>query len=369
MESPGTSPYYAVAMLWELWALILGFGIPPAPQVSISNQRMVNDFGHNGLKDIFLAMSFGAASSSCSYAAAATTETVFKKGAAFIPSMAFMIASTNLMVELGIVLYILMGWRFVPAEFVGAFVMVGVVWLIFGIHPPKKRIEAARRHRERANHHGCHDHKANSETSSQIEVGHALFMEGSMLWKEIVIGVVLAGFLMMCVPKNWWEAIFISHGPHAPTLVENALAGPLIAIASFVCSMGNIPLASLPWSSGATFGGALAFLYADLIVLSLIVAYRKYYGLPATLYIVCLLYAGMAWAGITVDLAFTWLGLVPPGGHGMAAMKQTGFSWNYARWLNIAALLEGGYLLHLHFRQSDREKHKRARARQEHHAY
>jgi uncharacterized membrane protein YraQ (UPF0718 family) len=372
MEWLGTSLYYAAAMLWEmLWALVLGFGISSVLQVFVSKEKMVKLFGHNGLKDVLLAMSFGAASSSCSYAAAATTKTVFKKGAAFMPSMAFMIASTNLVVELGIVLYLLMGWRFVLAEFVGAFVMVGVVWLIFAVHSPGKLIEAARKHHEQEGRKGCHDHDASHETSSQVKVAHAFFMVGSMLWKEVVIGVVLAGFLMVLVPKDWWETIFISHGPHALTLIENALVGPLIALASFVCSVGNIPLASLLWSSGATFGGVIAFLYGDLIVLPLIFAYRKYYGLPAALYITGLLYVGMVVAGIVVDLVFTSLGLAPQGSRGDAAMMQAGFSWNYTTWLNMVALLGGGYLLYLHFRKPHKAEHKRApkHAHREQHAH
>jgi uncharacterized membrane protein YraQ (UPF0718 family) len=339
--------YQALAMLWEmLWALIMGFATSATLQVLVSKKTMAKVFGKAGIREVFLAMLFGAASSSCSYAAAATTKTVFKKGAAFIPSMAFMVASTNLVVELGIVLWILMGWRFVLAELVGAFVMVAVVWLIFIVYPPTQLIEAGRKHHEAKD--GGHDHGSKSKEPALVQIADAFVMDWSMLWKEIVIGVVIAGFLMVLVPKDWWQSLFISHGPYAGRLIENAVVGPLIAMASFVCSVGNIPLASLLWSSGATFGGVIAFLYGDLIVMPLVFAYRKYYGVAAALYLTALLFTAMVVAGISVDLLFSALGLAPQGEHGVSAISQAGFSWNYTTWLNLVALLGGGCLLHLH---------------------
>lgn len=374
MEWLTSSLYHAAAMLWEMtWALVLGFTISAVLQVFVSKGKMVKLFGHNGFKEVLVAMSFGAASSSCSYAAAATTKTVFKKGAAFVPSLAFMIASTNLVVELGIVLCLLMGWRFLIAELAGAFVMVGVVWLIFTISPPTDLIAAAREHREKKDE-GGHHHDSESGQSKQIMVANAFFMDVSMLWKEIVIGVFLAGFLMVLVPKDWWQAIFVSHGSYSLRLVENALVGPLIALASFVCSVGNIPLASILWTSGASFGGVIAFLYGDLIVLPLIFAYRKYYGFKAALYITGVLYAGMVVAGILVDLVFNVAGLTPHGSPAQSAMMQADFSSNYTTWLNIAAILGGGYLTYLHFKSQSGERHVHSahehhHARQGHHAH
>jgi uncharacterized membrane protein YraQ (UPF0718 family) len=348
-----TGFYQAAAMLWEiLWALVLGFAISAVLQVFVSKETMVRAFGSNGLRPVLLAMAFGAASSSCSYAAAAATNTVFKKGAAFIPAIAFMIASTNLVVELGMVLWILMGWRFVLAEAVGAFVMVGIVWLIFAIHRPSKLIDAARAHEDMDEEGGCchHHHEEGAEKSKLIQVADAFVMDWSMLWKEILVGVLIAGFFMVLVPASAWQALFVSHGSHPVRLVENALLGPLVALASFVCSVGNIPLASLLWSSGATFGGVIAFLYGDLIVLPLIVAYRKYYGWPAAIYITLVLYASMALAGIVVDLVFAGLGLIPAGERGPSAMAKAGFAWNYSTWLDLLAIVIGTALFSLHFR-------------------
>lgn len=349
--------YHAAAMLWEmLWALVLGFGISAALQVFVSKETMAEKFGRNGFKEVMMAMGFGAASSSCSYAAAATTKTVFKKGAAFIPSMAFMIASTNLVIELGIVLWMLMGWHFVLAELVGAFVILGVIWLIFAIHPPKKLIDAAREHE--IGDDGGHHHHGGGEKSKLARVAESFVMDWSMLWKEIVIGVVIAGFLMVLVPKEWWQTLFISEGNYGVRLAENAVVGPLIAVASFVCSVGNIPLASLLWSSGCTFGGVIAFIYGDLIVIPLILAYRKYYGWKPAAYITLVLFAAMVVAGVLVDLLFAGIGLIPEGARGEPAMAGAGFEWNYTTWLNIVAILAGAWLIVVHRRGKGDDGHQ-----------
>ena len=367
MDWLGNSLYHAAAMLWEMaWALVLGFGVSAALQVLVSKEKMAGLFGCNGLREVLLAMAFGAASSSCSYAAAATTKTIFKKGAAFVPSLAFLIASTNVVIELGIVLWMLMGWRFVLAELLGAIVMVAVVGGIFAVHPPRRLIDAARKHSSRnesGNEHGSENRK-----SKAAMVADAFFMDVSMLWKEIVIGVLLAGFLMTLVPKEWWQAVFLVNGPYALRLTENALVGPLIAMASFVCSVGNIPLASLLWSSGSTFGGVISFIYGDLIVIPLILVYRKYYGTWAAAYITLALYAAMVVAGVIVDLLFAGAGLIPQGAHGQAAMSQARFAWNYTAWLNILALVGAAWLAWLHFKGNSRGAHAAHSVHHAHHA-
>lgn len=341
-----SSLYHAAAMLWEMfWALVLGFAISAALQVFVSKEQMARLFGKNGPKEVLLAMGLGAASSSCSYAAAATMKTVFKKGAAFLPSLAFLIASTNLVVELGVVLWILLGWRFVLAEAVGAFVMVAVAAAIFAIKPPRKIIEAARKHRESSagGHHGTR-----AKNAWLVQVADAFVMDWSMLWKEIIIGVVTAGFLMVLVPREWWQNLFISTGSYPVRLFENAFIGPLVAAASFVCSVGNIPLASLLWTGGAGFGGVIAFIYGDLIVLPLVFAYRRYYGIKAALYITSILFLAMALAGVLVELLFSVMGLVPKAGPETSPMSQAGFAWNYTAWLDLAGLIVGGCLLFIH---------------------
>lgn len=366
MDAIGNGLYAAAAMLWQmLWALVLGFSISAAMQVFVSKEKMAQLFGRTGLNSVALAMGFGAASSSCSYAAAAASKTAFKKGADLVPSLAFLLASTNLVIELGIVLWMLMGWRFVLAEVVGAFVMVAIMWALVAVTSPAKLVKEARAHNETADedddccHGGGHDHSAMSSGEKQsalARVADAFFMDWSMLWKEILVGVLIAGFLMVLVPHNWWQALFLSNGPYLGRLFENAIVGPLVAVASFVCSVGNIPLASLLWASGCGFGGVIAFIYGDLIVLPLIAAHRKYYGTKAAAYITGVLFASMVGAGIVVDLIFTALGLIPPRGNAEPAMAHASFEWNYTTWLNIIALCAGAVLFYLHFRHRGRSE-------------
>jgi uncharacterized membrane protein YraQ (UPF0718 family) len=345
----GDSLYHAAAMLWEmLWALVLGFGISASLQVLISKERMAKLLGGRGGKPILLAAGFGAASSSCSYAAAATMRTVFKKGASLVAALAFLIAATNLVIELGIVMWQILGWQFVAAEVAGAIVMIAVAAILTKLLLPRNLISKARKHPEED---PSHDHGGDSDRSTAGRIADAFVMDWSMLWKEILIGVLIAGFLMTLVPKEWWQALFLTDGPYALRLVENAIVGPIIAFASFVCSVGNVPLASLLWSSGATFGGVIAFIYGDLIVLPLVLIYAKYYGAKAALAMTGILFASMVVAGIVVDLLFTALGIVPQS-RGSSAVESAQFSWNYTTWLDLAALLVAAALLGVHLRKS-----------------
>ncbi len=344
------SLHHAAAMLWEmLWALILGFTISGCMQAFVSREKMAGWFGRAGLKQVLMAMGIGAASSSCSYAAAATMKTAFRKGAAFVPAVAFLFASTNLVIELGIVLWMLMGWRFLLAEVVGSFILVGVMWILASLTLPSHWVDAAREHaQEGGGGHHHHHHQHGDEEAPLREklarrenwgrAGDAFVMDVAMLWKEILAGVLIAGFVMVLVPGSWWQTLFLSgDGQHAGALqlIENALVGPLIAMASFVCSVGNIPLAGLLWSSGISFGGAVAFIYADLIVIPLLAAYRRYYGLRMAAYLGGILFVSMVVAGIVVDLLFAATGLIPDVSQAHPAIAQAGFSWNYTTWLNV----------------------------------
>ncbi len=360
------SLYFAAAMLWEmLWALVFGFTISAAMQVFVSKEKMAEWFGRAGWREIGLATALGAASSSCSYAASATANTAFKKGAAFIPSVAFMFASTNLVAELGLVLWMLMGWRFVLAEFVGAFVLIGVMWIIMAITLPQKLVDAARK-RGSENGGGCHQHDHGEHAHKDDGMGtgikvwsriaDAFFMDVSMLWKEILLGVVIAGFLMVLVPHDWWKALFDTQNPSPLRLIGNASIGPLIALASFVCSVGNIPLAALLWSSGIGFGGVIAFIYGDLLVLPLLSAYRKYYGTKLAAYLALVLYLSMVIASMVVDLLFTSIGLAPAPHQASAAMMHAGFLWNYTTWLNFVAIAFGAWLVFVHRKSGSASK-------------
>jgi uncharacterized membrane protein YraQ (UPF0718 family) len=355
---------HALVMLWEtFWALVLGFGFSAALQVFVSKEQMTRAFGRAGLREVALATGLGAASSSCSYAAAAAGRSAFQKGAALVPMLAFMFASTNLVVELGAVLWLLMGWRFVLAEILGAFVLIGVMWLLVKLIFPKEVEEEARTnanavsggddccHGGGGDHEHKHEH-AEEKRGKMKRMADAFIMDWQMLWKEILGGFLIAGFLMAVVPSNWWQALFLRDVAEPLRIVENAMVGPLIAVASFVCSIGNIPLASLLWSNGISFGGVISFIYADLIVIPLILIYAKYYGARAAAYITLVFYLSMVIAGIVVDLLFAAAGLIPTGPRPESAVAHAMIRLNYTTWLDAIALGFFVWLFYLHATKS-----------------
>jgi uncharacterized membrane protein YraQ (UPF0718 family) len=354
------SLYASGAMFWEvLWALVFGFAISAWMQVFVSKEQITQLMGKSGLREVAIATGLGAASSSCSYAAAAAAKTAFKKGAAPIPALAFMFASTNLVFELGAVLWVLMGWRFVLAELVGAFVLIAVMWALVALTKPKGLENEARAHEEAeesSEEHCAHmgdagDVPMGTQTGRVQQVADAFAMDWSMLWKEIAIGFLIAGFLSTLVPSHIWRALFLTHsGSPMLRLVENAVVGPIIALLSFVCSVGNIPLASVLWSGGISFGGVISFIYADLIIVPLIVIYAKYYGWKPALYITGVMFVSMVTAGIVVDLLFTGLNLVPMGPRLPSAASMAHFAWNYDTYLDIVALAIAGFLAFVHLR-------------------
>lgn len=347
------SLYHAAAMGWGLlWALVLGFTLSGMLQVFVSKDRMTESFGKTNLKSLALATIFGGASSSCSYAAAATGRSALQKGAALIPTLAFMFASTNLVIELGAVLWIALGWRFVLAEAFGSVVLVGLLWGLGSLIFPRGLEEEARQHAESMEGGGgcCHGHHDEEEeeapASKWRQVADSFVMDWQMLWKEIVIGLLIGGLLSTVVPDAWWQTVFLTHAPAPVALLENAVIGPILAGLSFVCSIGNVPVASLLWSGGISFGGVIAFLYGDLLVLPLISAYRKYYGGRTAFYMTLVFFLSMVGASVIVDLLFNALGLVPHGARPPSAMDMAGFSWNYTTWLNLAALALAGWLIY-----------------------
>jgi uncharacterized membrane protein YraQ (UPF0718 family) len=346
--------YAAALMLWEtFWALVLGFSISAVLQVFVRRESIMARFGRADLRSVGLATFLGAVSSSCSYAAAAAARTAFKKGADLVPTLAFMFAATNLVLELGCVLWILLGWHFVLAEVVGAFVLIGIMWLLVALTLPRALIEQARRQAGEKEddgdcchggpEHETHDHASHGHAATPAAAGRrvagAFFMDVSMMWKEILLGFFIGGLLMTVVPPDAWKGLFLTNAAWPLRLVENAFVGVVIAMVSFVCSIGNLPLAATLWSGGISFGGVISFIYADLVIIPLLLIYRKYYGLKAAAYISAILFASMVLAGIVVDLLFTVLGLVPQGARPPSPMQQASFQWNYTSWLDLAALL------------------------------
>ncbi len=342
----------ALGMAWQVgWSLVLGFALSGAVQALVSKERMQRVLGRDGVREIALATGFGAASSSCSYAAAAMSKTLFKRGAALIPSLAFLFSSTNLVLELGVILWLLMGWQFTAAEWLGGLVLIALMTVLVKLTYPTRLVEEARRRVDAA---GGHDHGSMEgeggtlaerlrDPATRVAIAQNFAMDFSMLWKDLLGGFLIAGALAAFVPDGAWKALFLSGAAPGVQLVGNAVVGPLIAILSFVCSIGNVPLAAVLWTSGISFGGVLAFLYADLIVLPLLDVYRRYYGARMMLYIFGVFFATMVIAAIAMDGAFAALHLVPRPNpnirHDLAL-----FSFNYTFWLNLVFGALAGYL-------------------------
>ncbi len=333
----------SAGMMWDVgWSLALGFMLSGVIQAVISQERMRSVLGRNGLREVALAAAFGAASSSCSYASAAVSRTLFKRGAALVPSLAFLFSSTNLVIELGIIVYLLLGWQFTLAEWVGGVVLVAIMAALVHLTYPADLVEAARTHEEAGSGHEHSSMTVQGDTlwaklrspALPTRVAQTFVMDISMLWKDIAIGFLIAGLLGVFISNGWWATLFLKGSPPWIQVPANAVVGPLVAVISFVCSIGNVPLAAVLWASGISFGGVLAFLYADLIVLPLLDVYRRYYGWRMAAYISAIFFTTMVLSGLLMDLVFTMLGLVPTPNHDIRA-RMTHFSLNYTFWLNL----------------------------------
>lgn len=348
----------AFFMFWEtLWALVLGFALSGAVQAFVSRTEMQRALGDHRPRTLARTSFFGVISSSCSYASSALAKTLFSRGADFTAALVFMVASTNLVVELGIVLWLLIGWQFALAEFVGGAIMIVLLGLIVPRLIPGKWITDAR---ERLNADPESDPAAADVPKSHSHAGHDDPAAGQqplrerlrsrtgwgdasgytisdlrMLRKELVIGFVVAGFLAALVPNDFWRSLFLTgHGFWSS--LENVVLGPFLAIISFVCSVGNVPLAAALWQGGISFGGVVSFVFADLITLPLLSIYRKYYGTAITLRILGIFWAVMSIGGLAVEYLFKLVRIPEPARPTM--IIHTGFQWNYTSVLNILAL-------------------------------
>jgi uncharacterized protein len=364
----GRSLREAFFMFWEtLWALVLGFTLSGAVQAFVSKRQMQRTLGDHRPPAVLKASGFGMVSSSCSYAATAMAKSLFQKGADFISSMVFMFASTNLVLELGIVLIVLMGWQFAAAEFIGGPIMIVLLVLLGGFVLRGRLVTAARDRLAGGDHEG-HDHSAMTGVSDdrQAELDRESWSakirskagwsdaasysiaDITMLRKELVIGYVVAGFLSVMVPTEWWSTVFVS-GHGVWTSIENAMVGPIIACLSFVCSIGNVPMAAALWHGGISFGGVISFLFADLLALPLILIYRKYYGGRLTARLVGVFYVVMVAAGLAVEGLFTLLGWIPE--TRPETVVTTQFHWNYTTVLNLVFLVVFAVVYWLHRNQ------------------
>jgi uncharacterized protein len=364
LELIGRGFWNAFQMAWEVWwALALGFLLSGVVQAWIPRARMERALGGRGLRTLALSTGLGAASSSCSYAAVAIAKSMFQKGASLAAAMAFQFASTNLVFEIGIVLWIFLGWQFTAAEFVGGLVLIVLMWM--GVrYLVSRRLEEEAREHALAAETGHQHHMAGSEglawrerltsASAWSDVAHNFRGDWEMLWKEIVGGFVIAGFVAL-LPNGFFNALFLTDAPGALQLVENVILGPIVAFLTFVCSVGNVPLAAVLWGGGISFSGVIAFIYADLIIIPLVLIYLRYYGRAVTVRMAAIMFATMAVAALAVDGLFAGAGIIPSSRPSIDSITGRGIEWNYTTFLNIAFFAVAAVLVALTVRRGARD--------------
>jgi uncharacterized protein len=347
LSTIGDGLWAAFQMAWEVcWALVLGFALSGIVQAWVPRSRIERALGGRGPREVSLATGLGAASSSCSYAAIAIAKSMFEKGASFASAMVFQFASTNLVFELGIVIWVFIGWQFTLAELVGGLILIALMWLGLRLFVTRRLEEEARRHAQAAD--AGHVHRSHASeglsvrqrlTSVQAwsEVAHNFRHDWTMLWREISAGFVIAGFISL-LPASVFNGLFITDAPWPVRLLENVLLGPIVAVLSFVCSIGNAPLAAVLWGGGISFAGVIAFIYADLLVIPIVIAYTKYYGRDLTARLVAIMFAAIVLAALAVDGIFSAAGLVPTTRPSIDSITSRGISWNYTTFLNIVFL-------------------------------
>jgi uncharacterized protein len=345
------------SMTWLItWALILGFGLSAIVQALVRRSTVVRLLGDDRPRTLAVAAGLGMASSSCSYAAVALARSLFRKGASFTAAMAFEIASTNLVIELGVILALLMGWQFTLAEFTGGPVMIVAIAVLFRLLLRDRLLREARAQADRGIAGSMEGHAAMDmsvqrpgsfasrlfSADGYTAVAHVFAMEWSAIIKDLTIGLLAAGAIAAWVPDRFWQAFFFAGHPLAAK-IWGPLIGPVVAVISFVCSIGNIPLAVVLWKGGISFGGVIAFIFADLIIAPILNIYRKYYGAAMALFLLGTFYTAMVAAGYAVELVFGGLGLIPD--PAQAKLPDQGMSWDYTTWLNILFLLLAAALI------------------------
>jgi uncharacterized protein len=367
IEMVGDGFWNAFLMAYQVWwALVLGFLISAIVQAWVPRERIEAAMAGSGPKPILRATGLGAASSSCSYAAIAIAKSLFQKGASAASALAFQFASTNLVWELGLVLWVLIGWQFALAEYVGGLVLIALMTMLLRVFVSPRLEEQAREHAQeaQAEHDHCHHHGDGGEESmswrqrltspsSWAEVAANFRTDWLMLWKEIVVGFLLAGFIGL-LGDDFFNGLFIQDAPPVLRTIENVVVGPLVAVLSFVCSIGNVPLAAVLWSGGISFAGVIAFIFADLIVLPIVSAYRKYYGTAFALRITALMLVTIVLSALIVDGLFSGLDLIPTGPRPTRDDIFSGVSVDYKLWLNVAGTIVFAVLIAMTARRSRR---------------
>jgi uncharacterized membrane protein YraQ (UPF0718 family) len=362
LDALGHALAVAGTMTWEItWSLILGFALSAVVQALVRRQTVTRMLGDDKPRTLALTAGLGAASSSCSYAAVALARSLFRKGASFTSAMVFEIASTNLVIELGIILALLISWQFTLAEYAGGIVMIVAVAVAFRLFVRQQLVDAARQQADKGLAGSMEGHAAMDMSVSTggsfwqrlanptgyTAVSQIFVMEWAAVIRDVVGGLLIAGAVGAWVPDSFWRHLFLVGHPLAARL-WGPLIGPVISLLSFVCSIGNVPLAGVLWNGGISFGGVTAFIFADLIIIPILIIYRKYYGTKMMLTILGIFYATMVIAGYAIEFLFGALGLIP---HTRAAkVGEHAIQWNYTTVLNIIFLLIAAALLVRFFR-------------------
>jgi uncharacterized protein len=363
----GQAAKTALGFFWKAgWAFILGYAISAMIQAFVPKKKLTRHMGQADLKSVTISTIFGAASSSCSFAALSAARSLILKGAHFITAVAFMFASTNLVIELGILILIFLGWQFLAGEIVGGLVLIAISSILIHLTYPKAWLQEAREKVEEE----APDEKEDFDWRKRLKsregwrmVGHQFVMEWQMVWEEVLIGFTIAGFMAVFVPQSWWAKIFLIETadtlPNWLILLENAAVAPFVAALTFIGSMGNIPLATVLNANGVFFAGIMGFIYSDLMVPPLVKINAKYYGWRVALYIAAVMYVSIVFTAMILDLLFSGLNILP---ESTRSIKETAqFAVDYTLWMNILfiAIAVGLVVLHRqHVANNNMEKHK-----------
>ncbi len=345
LEQWAEAAYTSIGFFWmALWAFALGYLISSLIQVLVTRERMQKTMGVSGPKSVALATFFGFISSSCSFAALSTTRALFQKGAGLVPAMAFMLSSTNLVIELGIVIAIFLSWQFVVGEYVGGLLLIGFAWLFIRLTRPKNLIEKVRKrlgHDENDQDGGPSWKEKAGSLKGWQQIGMKYVMEWQMVWKDILIGFTIAGIISAFVPQSFFQTLFIGSGgenaqhPGFLAVLAQVLVGPVAAFFTFIGSMGNIPLAAVLFDNGVSFAGVMAFIFSDLVVLPVLRINAEYYGWKMALYILAILFTCLIATALVMHYAFLFLDILPESGAGKDITDREMFKLNYGFFLNI----------------------------------
>ena len=367
----GEATKTAFGFFWKAgWAFVLGYSISAMIQVFVPKKKLARRMGEANLKSVSLSTIFGAISSSCSFAALAAARSLVQKGAHFIGAVAFMFASTNLVIELGILILIFLGWQFLAAEILGGLILIGISSLLIHLTYPKKWLEAARAKVEEEGEEEEEDFDWKQRISSWdgwCRVGHRFAMEWQMVWQEILIGFTVAGFVAVFVPESFWKALFLADAAAANPgnfwiALQNALVAPFVAAATFIGSMGNIPLATVLNSGGVLFAGIMGFIYSDLMVPPLVKINAKYYGWRVAFYIAGIMFVSIVSTALILHYLFYFAGAMPESTRDVGDITQ--FALDYSFYMNLGAVLVVGLMLYL---RREHQKHQEAAADGHHH--